>query len=137
MAKKFRLYNTNEVYRTKVLEKASATVIEAWDLVALDAGWLAIKAVAASTAIAYTETGAGDGETEIVVIADKDVVLSGTADANFAKANRGTEVDITDTTQLIDLGASATDVLKILPSEDAGTVGATTEVKVKINKSIF
>lgn len=136
MAKNFRLYNTNEVYRTKELEKASSTVIEAGDLVTLDAGGLAIVATAASTAVAYCETGGADGETTILAIADKDVVLTGTADANFAKANRGTEVDIT-ATQLIDLGASLTDVLKVLPSTDAGTVGSTDDVKVVINKSIF
>lgn len=136
MAKTFRLDNTSCVYNTKELEKASGTVIEAGSLVTLDAGGLAIPAVAASTAVAYCETGALAGTTTLLVVKDEDVVLRGTADANFAKANRGTEVDIT-AAQLIDLGASATDVLKVLPSTDAGTVGSANDVKVVINKSIF
>ena len=132
----FKIKYTGAGNRTLTLAKDSATVIEAWDLVALASG-LAIKWVAASTALAYAEVGAGVGETEITVNADPELVLIGTADANFAATNRGTEVDLVGTTtQLIDLGASVTDVLKILPSIDAGTVGATTEVLVKINKSL-
>lgn len=136
MAKIFRLDNTSYVFNTKELEKASATVIAEGSLVALDAGGLAIPAVAASTAVAYCETGAPAGTTTLLAVKDKDIVLRGTADANFAKTNRGTEVDIT-AAQLIDLGASVTDVLKVLPSTDAGTVGSDEDVKVIINKSIF
>jgi hypothetical protein len=136
MAKIYRIYNTDISHNTKVLEKASATVIPEGSLVALDAGGLAIIATATSTAVAYCETGGADGETEIIVVNDDRLILSGTANANFAKANRGTEVDITTTTQLIDLGASLTDVLKVLPSIDAGTVGETTDVRVRINKSL-
>ena len=132
----FKIHSTGAANKTVVLAKASATVIEAWDLVALSSG-LAIKGIAASTALAYTEAWAGDGETEITVIADPELVLSGTADANFAATMRGTEVDLVGTTTLlVDVGASTTDVLKILPSANAGTVGATTEVLVKINKSL-
>ncbi len=132
----FEIKSSGSSDNNLVLAKASATVIEAGDLVALSS-WLAIKAVAASTAVAYTEAGAGDGETEITVSADPELILKGTADANFAATNRGTEVDIVGTTTLlIDLGASTTDVLKVLPSANAGTVGATTDVLVKINKTL-
>lgn len=136
MAKIFRIYNTDISHATKPLEKASATVIPEGSLVALDWGGLAILATATSTAVGYCETGGADGDTEILVVTDDRLILSGTADAVFAKSMRGTEVDITTTTQLIDVGASLTDVLKILPSTDAGTVGETEKVRVRINKSL-
>lgn len=134
MAKKFRIYNTDISHNTKVLEKDSATVIEAGSLVALSSG-LAVSADATSTAVAYCETGAEAGTTQVIVVADDRLILSGTADEAFAVTNRGTEVDIT-AAQLIDLGASLTDVLKVLPSIDAGTVGETSDVRVRINKSL-
>lgn len=135
MAKIFRIYNTDITHNAKPVFKASATVIPEGSLVALASG-LAILATATSTAVWYCETGGADGETEILVITDDRLILSGTADANFAATMRGTEVDITTTTQLIDVGASLTDVLKILPSTDAGTVGETEKVRVRINKSL-
>jgi hypothetical protein len=55
MAADFRIVETGVNNRTMTLEKASATVIEAGDLVTLDANGLAIKAVAASTVLAFTE----------------------------------------------------------------------------------
>ena len=134
----FRLVSTLADTRTMTLEKASATVIEAGDMVTLDAGWLVIKAVEASTALAYTDTGAGAWETEITILADDRLVFEGTGDANFAKAQRGTEVDLVwTTTQLIDVGSSATDVFKIVPGVDAGTVGSTAKIRVTINKTIY
>lgn len=131
----FKVVSTNSDTRRITLVKASATVIEAGDMVTLDAGWLAIKGVAGSTSLAYTEVGAGDGETSISVIADKTIVFEGTADANFAAANRGALVDLVTNTgaQEIDLGASVTDVFKVVPSSDAGTVGSTEKVRVVIN----
>ena len=131
----FKIYSVPNDVVTKTLAKASATVIEAGDMVALSSG-LAIKAVAASTALGFAVAGAGDGETEIVVISDPNVVFQGTADANFAVANRGTEVDLVGTTtQLIDLGTSTTDVFKVEPGSNAGTVGSTEGVLVRINKT--
>ena len=134
MAKDFRLYKERSDYNTVVLEKALATVIEAGDMVALDAGKLAIKATAASTAIAYSETWADGTVTSIVVVNDPQVSFSGTGDAVFAKSQRGTEVDlvVNATNQEIDVGLSVTDVFKIYPSEDAGTVGSTDEIIVSI-----
>lgn len=116
---------------------ASATVIEAGDMVALTNG-LIVKAAANSTAIAYAPNGSANGETKIEVTVGNDFLLEGTADANFAVANKGTEVDLVGTTTLlIDLGTSTTDVLKVDISENAGTVGAKTGVRVKINKPLF
>jgi hypothetical protein len=51
----FKMVSTYSDTRRDTLEKASATVIEGGDMVTLDANGLAIKAVAASTALAFTE----------------------------------------------------------------------------------
>lgn len=123
--------NNEEQLRTTIANKASATVIPAGSLVAIDTG-LIIPAVAASTKVAFCPAGGVDGETTCEVTLGCDFTLVGTADANFAVSQKGTEVDITDA-QLIDVGSSATDVLLVDISENAGTVGATTNVTVKIN----
>jgi len=123
---------------TVLATKASTTVIEAGDLVAIANG-LIVKAAADSAAVAYAPNGAGAGKTKIEVTVGNDFVLEGAADANFAAAKKGAEVDlvVTDNVQLIDLGESTTDVLKVDISENAGTVGAKTGVRVKINKPLF
>lgn len=137
MALDFKIKDGEFVRTTKVV-KASATVIETGDLVALSSG-LAIKAVAASTAVAYCTQGAGDGETEVEVTVGNDFTLVGTADANFAVTNKGAEVDlvVNSGAQQIDLGSSTTDVLKVGISETAGTAGSPAKVEVKINKPLF
>jgi len=60
-------------------------------------------------------------------------------DANFAVANKGAEVDVVVASgvQKIDLGESTTDVLKVDISENAGTAGSASNVRVKINKPLF
>lgn len=133
----FKLKNDEQV-RTVRCAKASATVIEAGDLVAIDAG-LIIKATDASTALAYAPYGASNGDLFVEVTVGNDFTLKGKADANFAVANKGTEVDlvVTNNVQLIDLGTSTTDVLKVGIAEDAGVVGSTLNVEVKINKPLF
>jgi len=126
-----------EQVRTKRCVIASATVIEYGDLVTLSSG-LIIKAVAASTAVAWATEASAVGDTLIDVSVGDDFTLKGTADANFAVTDKGAEVDIVGTTtQLIDLGASVTDVLKVGIGSDAGTAGATTDVEVRINKPLF
>lgn len=138
MALNFEIHKSTESYNTKVLAKDSATVLVGGRFCALTAG-LATVADATSTALAYVVADAGVGETEVTVIADDTTLFSGTADAAFAVTNRGTEVDLVLSwdNQLIDLGASVTDVFKVLPSTDAGTVGETTEVRVKLNKPLI
>jgi len=132
----FKLKN-QEGFRTMTATIASATVIEAGDLVTLSAGVI-IKAVAASTAVAYAPNGSAVGETSIEVSVGNEFTMTGTGDANFAVTQKGTEVDLVGTTtQLIDLGASVTDVLKVSAASDAGTVGAATEIEVRINKPLF
>lgn len=137
MAKDFRIKG-GEAIRSTIANIATATVIEAGDLVTLSSG-LIIKAVAASTAVAYAmKDHAANSGTEIEVSVGNDFTLLGTADANFAITDKGLEVDLVGTTNLlIDLGESTTDVLKVAIGKDAGTVGATTNVEVKINKPLF
>lgn len=132
----FKLRKGDQV-RTVRATKASATVIEAGDLVAIKNG-LIVKATATSTAVGYAPYAAGDGETSVEVSVGNDFTLVGTADANFAVTNKGAEVDIVGTTNLlIDLGSSTHKVLKVDISEEAGTVGSAANVAVKINKPLF
>jgi hypothetical protein len=122
-------------YDTVLATIASATVIEPGDLVALTSG-VVTKANASSAEIAFAPAGSAEGETQIEVTVGR-VQLEGTGDAAFAVTQKGTEVDIVGTTTLlIDVGASATDVLRISAKEDAGTVGSTDGIKVEINKPI-
>lgn len=121
--------------RTITLEKASGTVIAPGAFVTLDAGGLAITAVAASTQLAFTERGAVAGTTTVDVIANKDAVYFVTGAANFAKANRGVSYDM-NASQQLNTAATTTTVLKVLPTLDAGTVGSTANIKVTINKHI-
>lgn len=129
-----------EAIRTCKALKASATVIEAGDLVAMESeSGCIVKGTAGSVALAYCEKGAPAGETEIEVSVGNKFTLTGDAENAFALTQKGTEVDlvISSTKQLIDNNASSTDVLKIDISKDAGTVGATTGVVVRINKPLF
>lgn len=130
----FKLVDGEQV-RTVRVPVASATVIPAGDFAGMTAG-LAVDAVAATTAIAWCPKGSADGETVCELTIGNDFVLSGTGDAVFALSQKGTEVDLTDA-QLIDVGSSSTDVLKIDISENAGTVGSTDNIRVRINKPLF
>lgn len=127
-----------EKVRTTLAPKASATVIETGDLVAVASG-LIIKATALSTEVALCTKGAGDGETEVEVTVGNDFTLVGTADANFAAANRGTTVDVVVASgaQQIDLGSSSLDVLRVGISKTAGTVGSAADVEVRIEKPLY
>jgi len=115
----------------------TATVIEAGDIVAADGSKEIIKAVAGSTEIAYAVEASASGDTTIEITKGK-VELIGTGDANFANSNKGTEVDlvVSSGTQLIDLGASATDVFRVSYADNAGTVGSTDDIRVYINKPL-
>lgn len=133
---KFRL-RSGEKVRTTIAKIATATAIEYGDLVTLDSG-LIVKAAAASTAVALcTKAHPANSGTQIEVTVGNDFTMRGTASGNFAQANVGAEVDIVDTTQNINLGASSTDVLKVSISEDAGVVGSANNVEVRINRPLF
>lgn len=132
----FTIHSVPSTLTTKTLAIASATVLEEGDMCALTSG-LATKAVAASTAIAYVAQPSAVGDTTVEVVTTPGVVYKGTGDAVFAAAQRGTEVDLVGTTTLlIDVGASTTDVFKIEPGADAGTVGSTDDILVTINKPL-
>lgn len=121
----------------KYLTKASATVIEKGDMVALSSG-LAIKAVAGSTAIAYAMADAIDWDTVVAVLDDKNAEFIGTGDAVFAVTYKWAEVDLVGTTnQLIDLGSTSTDVFKVSADQNAGTVDSSDSITVRINKPIY
>lgn len=121
--------------RGQKVEVASAVVIEAGDLVDIDAAsGLLIKAVAASTAVACAITASPAGSIECDITKGR-VELVGSADANFAKTDRAKTVDITDA-QLIDLGTSTTNVLQVSPAVLDGTVGSPDGITVTINKPI-
>ena len=134
MASTFKIKNGEQV-RTVYAAKASSTAIDAGRLVALSSG-LIVDADENSTAVAFLVRPATSGSTTCEVTVGNDFTLEGTADANFAAAQRGTEVDIT-AAQLIDVGSSATDVLLVGIANDSGTVGSTSDVEVKINKPLF
>lgn len=136
MAKDFEIKGGSDV-KTIFAAKESATVIEAGDLVTMTSGYI-VKAGAASTKLAYAPNGAGVGELQVEVTLGNDFTLVGTADANFAITDKGAEVDLVGTTNLlIDLGESTTDVFVVGIGTTAGTVGSTANVEVKINKPLF
>jgi hypothetical protein len=133
----FKVKNGEQIRLTRAVV-ATDTVIEPGDLVELSSGVI-IKATDSATAVAYCPNGSADGETVCDVSVGNDFTLVGTADANFAVTDKGAEVDLVVSTgvQLIDLGESSTDVFKVAIGEDAGTVDATTNVEVRINKPLF
>ena len=131
----FKIKQKGLGYHTRLCTIASATVIAAGDLVALTSG-VVTKANATSAAVGFAPQGSANGEVLIEVTVGNDFTLTGTADANFAVTNKGTIVDIT-AAQLIDLGASAVDVLKVSIASDAGVVGSDEEVEVQINLPLF
>ncbi|MFH1052761.1 MAG: hypothetical protein V1779_17715 [bacterium] len=134
----FRLKDGEKI-RTIKAEKASATVIEDGDLVALDSSGLIIKATATDIALAYAPNGAGDGETEIEVTIGNDFTLKGAGDAVFAEAYRGINCDlvVASTVQKIDVGENTTEVFKISSGVDAGVVGSASNIEVRINYPLF
>lgn len=133
----FRLKNGEQVRTVKAL-KASSTVLEAGDLVALSSG-LIVKAGATAAAIAWCPNGGADGETEVEVTVGNDFDLTGTGDGIFADAYKGTEVDLAGTTnQVIDVtGGTTYKVLKFGIGKDTGIVGSTANITVRINKPLY
>lgn len=136
--KDFKLKDGERV-RTVIATKASATVIEAGDLVAMSSG-LIIKAVAGSTRLAYAPYGAPAGVTEVEVTVGNDFSLIGqqTADAVFAVTQKGATCDLKGTTTLaIDNDTQSTNVLRIGIGKDAGVVGSAKNIEVKIELPLF
>lgn len=129
---------SDEILRTVICTIASATVIESGDVCAISSG-LIIKGVDASTKLAYSPAASPSGDTQIELTVGNNFVLEGTGDAVFAVAQKGTAVDLVVNTgvQQIDVGTSSTLVFAIDMSENAGTVGSASGIRVRINKPIF
>ena len=139
MAKDFRVVGGNDGLETTLATIASATVIEAGDLVGFgSATGICTKAVAADTAVAYAPYGSASGETKIEISKGNDFMLEGTTDADFAVTDKGILCDLVGTTTLlIDIGTSSTDVFQVDASENAGTDSSKLNVRVKINKLLI
>lgn len=139
----FTLYRTAEnTARVVTLPKDSATVIRPGTFITLDGSGLAIEADATSAKLAYSENGAVSGTTSVDIFDSPELYYIGTADAIYAAAMLGTEVDlvINGGVQEIDVGASTTDVLLVspgLPDDEVNVVGSTDNVVVKINKFLL
>jgi len=131
-------FKGGEKIRTIIAPIATATVIEAGDLVAISSG-LIIKAVTTSAAIAFCPDGhVANSGTAVVITVGNDFTLVGTMDVVFAAAYRGVAYDINnDGTQTIDQGGTTYKVLMVSPGIDAGVVGAADNVEVKINLPLF
>lgn len=142
VAQDFKVYKPNKQLGQVTLPKDSATVIRPGTFVGLDGSKEAIEADATTAAIAYTEDGAAAGETTVSVYEKNDVFFQGTADRAYAATDLNNEVDIVINTskQEIDLDASSTDVLKVMPAQpdrESNQVGSDENVIVKINKFLF
>lgn len=132
----FRLINSdNRVLEQITLSKASATVIAAGSLVALDASGLAITATATSTKVAFTQGGAANGDLSVSVYKSNNFELLGSAAVNFAAADVGASYDMT-AAQAINSAAATIKVLTVSPSLAlAGTVGQKLNIRMKIADS--
>jgi len=130
----FKLANGEQVRLARVAI-ASGTVIPANNFAGMTSG-LAVDAIETTAAIAWCPKGSASGETVCELSIGNDFTLEGTADAVFAVTQKQTEVDLT-AAQLIDVGASTTDVLLVDFSMEAGVVGSADSVRVRINKPLF
>lgn len=129
-----------QTIKTTIAEKASATVIAAKSLVALDAAGLIIPAVAASTAIGYAPNGAVAGVDEVEVAIGNDFSLvASDATRALAKTDRGELVDI-DASQDVNLDASVTGVLQVTIAKETGDsvneIGSDEKIGVVIAKPL-
>jgi hypothetical protein len=137
MAADFKLKD-GEVVRTTRVAVASATVIEAGDLVEIASG-LMVKATATGAKLAFTPTGSANGETVMEVTIGNNFTLIGTADAAFAVTDKGVARDlvVNGGAQQIDIGTTSTAVLTVGIGTDAGTASSAANVEVRIAKPIF
>ena len=121
----------------RTLDKASVTVLVHGRFAGYTAN-LAIVAGAATARLGYLITDGPNGSLTVQVFDDPRIVYEGTADANFAITDRGAIVDmvLSGADQLIDKGASVTDVFRIEDTSKAGVVGSTLDVRIKVNKGL-
>ncbi len=135
----FRLYNGEAVISLIPMKKDSTTVIAPGKMVTLDANNLIVEADASSTKIAYCPFGGEAGETIVLVVKEKEVIYTGVANTAFyAATDLGATCDlaISGSHQLINLGATVTNVFQVNVRDGAGIDGTTTPVQVYINKPL-
>lgn len=122
--------------RSMICTIASATVIEVGDLVASPSG-LIVKAGTTSAKIARALQASASGDTKIEVTRGRAEITIGCEDA-FAVTHKGGEYDIAVTggVQTLDQSNDTYKVLQVDASQDAGVVGATTNIKCYINKPL-
>lgn len=119
--------------------KSSLLAFNTGDAIMLDANGLAVLATTAATAIAIVSADVAVGTTQVPVFGDARTEFFATADVNFAAAQRGKTYDLKETSgvQVLNQAATSTNVLKVSPAYDGGTVGSKVDVVVKIEKFIF
>jgi len=124
--------------RSMICTIATATVIEIGDLVAISAG-LIIKATATSTKVAMALQASASGDVKIEVTRGRAEILMDSSDA-FAVTHKGGEYDIAVSgstgKQTVNQSGTSYKVIMIDPSQDAGIVDATTNIKCIINRPI-
>ena len=127
----------DEILRTVIATKGSSTAFAAGMTVAVSSG-LITKGAVGSTKLSYAPKALVNGNTQCEVTVGNDFVLEGTGDAVFAQTYAGSAVDqVDDTNQYIDVGTSSTLVFMVDISENAGTVGSASGIRVRLNKPIF
>ena len=128
----------DETLRTVIVTIASATVIEAGDMCELSSG-LPVKGTATGAKLAYSPFASASGDTQIDLSEGNDFLLEGTGEAAFAVDQKGDECDLVVDTgaQLVDNDTTSTSVFTIDFSENAGTVGSTSNIRVKILKPLY
>lgn len=135
----FKLVPTKRGVEVDKLSVASATVLEAGDLVALSAG-LAVKAGAASTGVALIASGSADGSTSKITAYGEGTVIEGTANRALAAADLGAPASIvlsgSDIQINLDNAGGSAGVLEVLPGSDAGTIGSASKVRARIVKGL-
>ena len=131
MAAKYQI-KEGEKFRTVIADIATATAIEAGDLVTLSSG-LVIKATNTSAKIAFApKAHPANSGTTIEITVGNDFTLLGTMDVVFAQAYKGVSYDINATTQTIDQGGTTYKVLTVQPGATSGTIGSASNVEVRI-----
>lgn len=108
----FRSVTTEGAVR---VAKASDTVLGPWTFVTLDNNDEVVEADASSAKIAMLYGEAYSGQTDCLIIADRNAIFKAYGDRAFADSDKGAQVDlvINSDIQMVDLDASSTDLLTV------------------------
>jgi len=134
----FEIVDKGPSYSTLICTIATAVVIEAGDMIEYASG-LPVKATATGAKLAYSPAASANGDTQIELSVGNDFTVKGTGEAVFAVDQKGDAVDlVVDTNvQLIDNDTTSTSVFIVDVSENAGTVGSTSDIRAKIALPIY